>query len=213
MAKCATRHPADWREGRRLRAWELKQQGWSQRRSAEALGVTPGAVSQWMRRRRAGGGREALYRRPPPGPTPKLTAVQRAQLPALLARGAEAYGFTGNVWTHRRIAAAIRRELGVRYHPASLTRLLRRPGWSPQQPRTRATQRDEAVIRAWSTRERPALSAKPALSSAPHLKYVELRNLCCPTPWDLDHEVRLAARRLRRTPHVIQACFTAAGGV
>jgi transposase len=167
MVKCATRHPADWREGRRLRAWELKQQGWSQRRIAEALGVTPGAVSQWMRHQREGGGLEALYRRPPPGPTPKLTAVQRAQLPALLARGAEAYGFTGNVWTHRRIAAVIRRELGVRYHPASLTRLLRQLGWSPQQPQTRATQRDEAVIRAWFTMEWPALSAKPALSSAP----------------------------------------------
>ena len=120
-----------------------------------------------MRRQREGGGIEALYRRPPPGPTPKLTAVQRAQLPALLARGAEAYGFTGNVWTHRRIAAVIRRELGVRYHPASLTRLLRQLGWSPQQPQTRATQRDEAVIRAWFTMEWPALSAKPALSSAP----------------------------------------------
>ena len=46
-----------------------------------------------------------------------------------------------------------------------------------------------------------------------YLKYVELRNLCCPTLWDLDHEVRLAARRLRLKPHVIQACFTEAGCV
>ena len=44
-----------------------------------------------------------------------------------------------------------------------------------------------------------------------YLKYVELRNLCCPTLWDLDHEVRLAARRLRRKPHVIRACFAQAG--
>jgi hypothetical protein len=46
-----------------------------------------------------------------------------------------------------------------------------------------------------------------------YLKYVELRKLCCPTLWDLDHEVRLAARRLRLKPHVIQACFTEAGCV
>jgi transposase len=167
MAKCETRHPADWREGRRLRAWELKQQGWTQQRIAEALGVTAGAVSQWMRRQRDGGGVEALYRRPPPGPAPKLTAEQRAQVSSLLARGAEAYGFTGDVWTHRRIAAVIRREVGVCYHPASLTRLLRQLGWSPQQPQTRATQRDEAAIRAWFTTEWPALSAKPAPSTAP----------------------------------------------
>ena len=40
MAKCATRHPADWREGRRLRGWELKQEGWTPQRIADALGVT-----------------------------------------------------------------------------------------------------------------------------------------------------------------------------
>ncbi len=46
-----------------------------------------------------------------------------------------------------------------------------------------------------------------------YLQYVELRNLCCPTLWDLDHEVRLAARRLRRKPHLIRACFAQAGRV
>jgi transposase len=70
------------------------------------------------------------------------------------------------VWPHRRIAAVIRREVGVRYHPASLTRLLRQLGWSPQQPQARATQRDEAVIRAWFTTEWPALQAKLSASSA-----------------------------------------------
>ncbi len=83
------RPPAEWREGRRLRAWELKQQGWSQQAIAGALGVTAGAVSQWMRRAREGGV-EALRRRVAPGPTPKLTDEQRAELPAVLARGAEA---------------------------------------------------------------------------------------------------------------------------
>ena len=39
----------DWKEGRRLRAWELYQAGWKQVAIAEALGVTPGAVSQWLK--------------------------------------------------------------------------------------------------------------------------------------------------------------------
>src|SRR3954453_19653548 len=87
-----------WREERRLRAWALKAKGWSQQKIAEALGVTGGAVSQWMRRGREGGV-EALERRVAPGPTPKLTAEQRAQVPELLGRGAEAFGFRGDVWT------------------------------------------------------------------------------------------------------------------
>jgi len=41
----------------------LKAMGWSQQQIAEALGVTAGAVSQWMRRGREGG-EEALKRRP-----------------------------------------------------------------------------------------------------------------------------------------------------
>jgi hypothetical protein len=32
--------PRDWNEGRRLRAWELKQQGWKQAGIAAALGVS-----------------------------------------------------------------------------------------------------------------------------------------------------------------------------
>ena len=34
--------PHNWKEARRLQAWHLKQQGWSQRQIAEALGVSEG---------------------------------------------------------------------------------------------------------------------------------------------------------------------------
>src|ERR671934_46560 len=77
----------DWREWRRLRAWELKQQSWQQCAIAAALGVTEGAVSQWLRRAREGGGVAALKHRSPPGPSPKLTPEQLAQLPSLGTRG------------------------------------------------------------------------------------------------------------------------------
>src|SRR5437868_14731293 len=93
--------PHDWQEGRRLRALELYEQGWKAIRIAEALGVTRGAVSQWLGRARAGG-REALRHRKPPGARPRLTAEQRAQIPVLLAKGAESHSFTGDIWTTAR---------------------------------------------------------------------------------------------------------------
>src|ERR671939_1751056 len=108
------RWPRDWREERRLRAWALHQQSWMGKTIAEALGVSQGAVSQWLKRAREGGV-EALYRQPPPGPTPRLTAEQLAQLPRLLLRGAEAFGFLGEVWTAKRVAVVIREEFDVRY--------------------------------------------------------------------------------------------------
>jgi transposase len=152
-------------EWRRLRAWALHQEGWSGRAIARALEVTPGAVSQWLKRAREGGA-EALAHRMPPGPPPKLTAEQKAQLPALLAQGAEAYGFVGNVWTTKRVARLIQDPFGVRYHPAHMSRLLREIGWSVQQPIRRATQRDEAAIAAWFAERWPALRAKPKASGA-----------------------------------------------
>ena len=156
MAVTTMDPPRDWREARRLRAWELKQQGWKQRRIAEALGVTPGAVSQWLTRV-AEGGVAALRNRIRPGPTPRLAPEQRARIPEVLARGAEAYGFVGDVWTTGRVAAVIEREFGVRYHPAHVSRLLRAIGWSVQRPIRRAAQRDEAAIAAWYAERWPAL--------------------------------------------------------
>jgi hypothetical protein len=45
-----------WREGRRLRAWESRRRALDPAaHRAEALGVSKGALSQWMRRGREGG--------------------------------------------------------------------------------------------------------------------------------------------------------------
>ncbi len=43
------------------------------------------------------------------------------------------------------------------------------------------------------------------------LKNVELRNLCCRDFDHLHHELGLAILRLRRKPHLLQACFEATG--
>jgi transposase len=154
-----TAQPADWREGRRLRAWALHEQGWKQTAIAQALGVTQGAVSQWITRGKAGG-IDALRNRKPTGAPRRLTTEQRDQLPALLARGAEAFGFRGDIWTRPRIAIIIKRTFGVSYHPDHVGRLLAEIGWSVQKPSERATQRDEAAIAHWRDERWPALKKR-----------------------------------------------------
>ena len=69
-----------------MRAWELRGEGWAGKDIAATLNVRAAAVSGWLKRARTGGV-EALRGQPAPGPTPKLTAEQRAALPDLLARG------------------------------------------------------------------------------------------------------------------------------
>ena len=46
----SSQEATNWREGRRLCAWELKQERWKQQDIARALGVSKGAVSQSMKR-------------------------------------------------------------------------------------------------------------------------------------------------------------------
>jgi transposase len=156
----------DIREWRRMRAWELHQDGWRGKEIAAALAVSQAAVSGWLKRARVGGV-EALRRHPAPGPAHKLTTAQRAQLPELLAKGAEAYGFIGQVWTTKRVAVVIKRVFGVSYHPAHISRLVRQEGLSVQKPIQRARQRDEAQVAAWRAEAWPALQAKRGRRNAP----------------------------------------------
>src|SRR3712207_2387053 len=81
----SSQEATNWREGRRLRAWELKQEGWNQRDIARALGVSKGAVSQWMKRAQQEGV-EALKHKPPPGAKARLSEDERAKLSELLAQ-------------------------------------------------------------------------------------------------------------------------------
>jgi transposase len=148
--------PDDWREWRRLRALHLKQQGWSQRDTAAALGVSEATVSRWLARARVGGP-EALRAHPAPGRPPELAPGQRRLIPEFLWHGAEAYGFRGEVWTCARVAKVIEEEFGVAYHKAHVARLLQELRWTPQVPIRRAIQRDEEAIIRWRVEVWPEL--------------------------------------------------------
>jgi transposase len=148
--------PQNWKEARRLQAWHLRQKGWTQRQIAEALGVSEAAVSQWVKRGRDGGP-QALRHRPPAGAPRRWAGEPLARLPDLLHRGPEAYGFRGHVWARGRVAAVLRLEFGVSYHPGHVGRLLKAIRWSPQKPARRAWQRDEAAIAPWRGHTWPAI--------------------------------------------------------
>ena len=123
-------------------------------------------MSQWIKRGREGGV-EALRRHVAPGPQPKLSAEQLAQLPGVLKRGAQAYGYRGEVWTTKRVAEVIKREFAVSYHPAHCSRILRAIKSSVQKPVQRASQRDEEAIKRWKDEEWTALKKRPKTKSAP----------------------------------------------
>jgi len=128
--------------------------------------VSEGAVSHWMKRGREGG-IAALQAHPPKGVSPRLTAEQKAQIPTLLAKGAESYGFRGDVWTARRVAEVIAKTFGVRYHRDHVGKLMREAGWSRQKPVERASQRNEEALKQWSDERWPQIKKKPRRSKRP----------------------------------------------
>lgn len=154
------KQPSDWKEARRKRALELKELGWKQCDIAEAFGVSEAAVSGWVAKRWACGN-ESWRAQPRPRGAQKLSQEQLQLIPELLAHGAEAYGFTGEVWTCARVTRVMRQVFGVSYHKAHVSRLLKQLGWTPQIPIERATQRDEKQIQQWREEVWPELKKRP----------------------------------------------------
>lgn len=192
----------DWKEIRRWRALDLKQCGWKQKDIAEALGVTPGAVSQWMTAVQRQG-EEGLCARPHPGATPRLTEAQKHLIPDFLSHGAEAYGFRGAVWTCARVAKVIEYEFGVLYHKAHVSRLLKELDWTPQKPIRRAAQRDEPEIALWRTEVWPELKKELRRSAGRLFLWMNRAFTCCRVSSELMHPADTRRSCDRSTPAII----------
>lgn len=147
-------------EKRRRRAVELSKRGKGIREVARQVRASPGAVHRWIQDWKKHGD-AALAAKPTPGRPSKLTAKQRAKLQKLLLAGAMAGGFPNELWTLKRLAALIRKEFGVCYHPSHLWRVLQACGWSCQVPERRALQRDEEAIAHWMRYQWPAIKKSP----------------------------------------------------
>ena len=127
---------------------------------ARTLGVTPDAVCRWMGKVRAGGV-GALAARRPPGRKPTLTEKQEARLFKLVAeKTPRQLKFSFALWTIPLVGQLVERLFGVALHKSTLGRLLKRLGFSPQRPRRRAFERDEAACQEWTTRTFPRILAE-----------------------------------------------------
>src|SRR5690349_2377427 len=136
-------------EERRLQAADLFRRGVIPAEIARQLGVSHQVVSDWRKAWRQGG-RAALRSAGRVGRPAKLSAAQLAKLEKALAKGAEANGYVGDVWTLPRVAEVIERLTGVAYHPGYVWYLLRKQlRWSWQRPARKAVERDDAAIQQW----------------------------------------------------------------
>lgn len=148
------------REYRRLRAVELFNNGMKAVRIAEVLGVTRGAVSQWLKRYREQGIDSLCHRVMQKRPA-KLSDSQIERLKAMLSQGAEDFGYSGAVWTARRIRELIEIKFGVKYTVRHVQRLMKKCGWTPQKPAVCASQKDLENLTQWREQQWPDIKKSP----------------------------------------------------
>lgn len=146
-------------EERRLKAAELLRQGVYPSEVARRVAATPQAVNRWLRTMEEGGV-DALHAKPRPGREPFVEEETLATLPAILARGALAFGYQSDIWTLRRIAAVLEKEWGVRYTKSGVWVLLKRIGYSWQRPSRQAREKDLVKVAKWTRHTWPRLKKK-----------------------------------------------------
>jgi transposase len=102
-----------------MRAADLFEQGVIPAEIARQVGVSHQVVSDWRKAWRRDG-RDGLRGAGRAGRKPKLRDEQLATVEEALANGAEANGYTTDLWTLPRVAEVIERVTGVS-HPAQAT--------------------------------------------------------------------------------------------
>ncbi|HZT28736.1 MAG TPA: helix-turn-helix domain-containing protein [Bryobacteraceae bacterium] len=119
----------DEMESRRLEAARDLLAGISQSAVARKFGVSRTTVSRWNKAL-AGRGVESLRKRRAPGRPCRLSAAQLEQVRELFAAGPRRLGLGADRWTTLRLATAIEMQLGVRYDPDHVGRIMHRLGLS-----------------------------------------------------------------------------------
>ena len=149
-------------EARRRIAARLFERGMSLTEVAAVVGSSVSSAHRWRQAWKHG---SKLRSKPHPGRASKLSAQQRTELVAALARGTRCWGYAPDGWTGPLVRDMIQRLFEVEFHPEYVPRLLHQLGWSPQKPEQRARERNEARIARWRRESWPRLKKEPRTSS------------------------------------------------
>jgi transposase len=135
------------------------ERGESVSQVARVLRVGIRQVEKWRRAWRKDGA-VALRSRGPQS-APLLSGEQFARLETELRRGPGAHGWhVDQRWTLARIVTVTARLFGVSYTRAGMSLLLRRNGWSVQQPARRAAERDPDAVETWVKQTWPQVKGR-----------------------------------------------------
>jgi transposase len=156
-------------ELRRRALFLIEQQGLSQGRAAELVGVHRQTVNTWVKRHREQGGDGLLDGRrvSPRRGKGILSAEEAGQVRAwIVAQTPDQLGLPFALWTSRAVRELIARRLAKRLGLTAVQLYLRRWGMTPQKPLVRAKERQPAAIQAWLARDYPAIAKRARAAGA-----------------------------------------------
>jgi len=143
----------------RKRGVSAVQDGQPPKLVAKVLGVQRSTLFGWLARYRRGGW-NALDARKRGGRPPKLTAKMLEWIyDAVATKDPRQMEFPFALWTSRMVGELVWRQFGIRLSKASVCRMLKQLGLSPQKPLWRAFQQDSERVQRWIRKEYPKIRA------------------------------------------------------
>ena len=139
------RRSRDANRTRRLLALAAVVDGMSRTEAAQIGGMDRQTLRDWVHRFNADGV-DGLSDRWSPGPEPRLTADQKAELAALVEAGPDVETDGVTRWRRIDLKAVIRDRFGVDYHERSVSRLLKELGFSHISARPRHPGQDPKML-------------------------------------------------------------------
>jgi transposase len=91
------------------------------------------------------------------GPDPLLDEEDLKRIEEILQEGAESHGFTGQMWTGKRVAKVVKDEFDLSITDRTATRYLHRLGWSNKKPRRVPFEGDSEGIEQFRNKEWPKI--------------------------------------------------------
>lgn len=148
-------------EAIRIKAVDAVLSGMTQTEVAQIFGVARQSLNRWVQAQREGGW-DALKAKKRGRPEGGLLKGWQASAISRMIRDKEPdqYHFPFHLWTREGVALLIESKYGIRLSVWTVSRYLRRWGYTPQKPVRRAYEQDPQRVGNWLKEEYPAIVKK-----------------------------------------------------
>ena len=149
----------DAQEALRKRVIRNIEKGMSQAKACEIFGVSRTAIYKWQKRYKKQGERGLNKKRQGrPQESGKLTGWQASWVARTITdKCPEQLRFPWGLWTREAVQALIKWKYGIELSISSVSRLLKKWGFTPQKPIRRAYERNPKAISEWMTKTYPKI--------------------------------------------------------